>query len=129
MIIQNKILFFYEFNSNILRNINIIRGDFAEVAKTWSLPIDILHIDGFHEYESVKSDYVAWSPFVKENGIILIHDICNGRFGCNRVFTEATHNYKLFYPDFGGLGILTHSEDIYNKVLKEFTDLKIGVFV
>lgn len=114
---------------NDLRNISIIRGEFATIAETWSTPTDILHIDGFHEYESVKADYDTWSPFVKTNGVILIHDICVGRFGCNRVFLEAPSKYKLFNPDSGGLGILTDSEPTYNKLIKEFPDLKPDVFL
>lgn len=114
---------------NDLRNISIIRGEFSNIAETWAQPIDILHIDGFHEYESVKADFDTWSPFVKEHGLILIHDVCVGRFGCNRVFLEAASKYKLFNPDSGGLGILTDSEQTYNKLIKEFPDLKPDAFL
>ena len=38
-------------------------------------PISYLHIDGDHSYEGVKSDFLNYSPLVKEKGFISIHDI------------------------------------------------------
>lgn len=46
-----------------------------EVVKEWHRPIDILFIDGSHEYEDVKADFYAFYPFVKPGGIIAFHDI------------------------------------------------------
>ena len=36
--------------------------------------IDILHIDGSHFYEDVKHDFEIWSPKLKKNSSVLIHD-------------------------------------------------------
>jgi cephalosporin hydroxylase len=41
----------------------------------WNSPIDVLLIDGDHSYEGVKADYEKYMPFVKDGGVILIHDI------------------------------------------------------
>jgi predicted O-methyltransferase YrrM len=46
-----------------------------EAAKKWNRPIDILFIDGSHEYEDVKADFFAFYPFVRPGGIIALHDI------------------------------------------------------
>lgn len=46
-----------------------------DAAKKWDRPIDILFIDGSHEYEDVKADFFAFYPFVKPGGIIALHDI------------------------------------------------------
>ena len=37
--------------------------------------IDILFIDGDHSYNGVKKDYINYSPFVKDKGLIIFHDI------------------------------------------------------
>ena len=37
--------------------------------------IDLLHIDGNHEYESVKKDFANWLPKLKKGGLILMPDI------------------------------------------------------
>ena len=57
-----------------ISNIEFIKGDFEEVAKTWNKPIDILHIDGFHSYEAVTNDFINWTKFCHEESIVLFHD-------------------------------------------------------
>lgn len=46
----------------------------SELVQSWDKMIDILFIDDGHDYESVKSDYENFSPFVKKGGLILLHD-------------------------------------------------------
>ena len=40
--------------------------------------LDLLFIDGDHSYEGVKQDFLAYGPFVRDGGIIALHDICQG---------------------------------------------------
>jgi predicted O-methyltransferase YrrM len=40
-----------------IKNLELVKGYFSDVAKTWTEPIDILHIDGRHRYEDVKEDF------------------------------------------------------------------------
>jgi hypothetical protein len=44
------------------------------VARYWSYPIRFLFIDGDHSTESVIKDWVNWSKFVVEGGIVVFHD-------------------------------------------------------
>jgi predicted O-methyltransferase YrrM len=67
------------FNANIRRfgNAKIIipkRGLSQEIVNDWHDEVDMLFIDGNHEFEAVKRDFSDWSPFIKEGGIILFHD-------------------------------------------------------
>jgi len=45
-----------------------------ETIGDWSLPIELLWIDGAHEYEAVKDDLDKWEGFLIEGGIVAIHD-------------------------------------------------------
>lgn len=36
--------------------------------------IDLLFIDGNHDYEAVKNDYLLWSPLIPSGGTIVLHD-------------------------------------------------------
>lgn len=69
--------------------------------------VDILHIDGLHTYDAVKHDYNTWKRTVKDDGVILFHDIKVSNFGVkevweevkaenpNATFIEFEHNYGL----------------------------------
>jgi len=47
-----------------------------EAHKKFTEPrIDLLFIDGNHEYEFVKKDYKLWSPLIPSGGIIILHDV------------------------------------------------------
>lgn len=45
-----------------------------EVAPDWNEPIDVLFIDGDHDYEAVRRDFVDWLPHMKKGAYILLHD-------------------------------------------------------
>ena len=69
--------------------------------------IDLLHIDGSHEYEAVKSDFENWVPKVKKGGRILIHDALVERedFGVKKLWNEIQKSYHTKSHDVGfGLG-------------------------
>jgi predicted O-methyltransferase YrrM len=65
-----------------------IRSHSLSVAKTWDKPIDILFIDGSHEYQDVKADFEAFSPFVRKGGIIALHDIKGKWTGVIKFWSE-----------------------------------------
>ena len=106
-----------------LTQIKIIVGDFKEVSLNWNLPINILHIDGLHTYEAVKSDYENWSKFVKEDGIILFHDVTSFK-DIAQFFKEVEGNWhKLYFTHSAGLGILTKNIDLKNEILNNFKNV------
>ena len=104
-----------------LTNITLIKGFFDDVVKTWNKPIDILHIDGFHTYEAVKNDFEKWSPFVKENGIILMHDTCVEKegYGVGQFFKEITLP-KTNFRHCNGLGVVSKDINLINDIKKNF---------
>jgi len=69
-----------------------IRGYSYEVAENWSTPIDLLFIDGDHEYEAVKRDFEDWSPHLKDGGIIMFHDTNGNWPGPTQLAREQLHS-------------------------------------
>jgi len=53
-------------------NFYIMTSD--KLAEEWDKKLDILFIDGYHEYSQVKRDYFTFSKFVRPNGFIFLHD-------------------------------------------------------
>jgi len=45
-----------------------------KVVRKWVRPIDLLYIDGDHQYDAVRRDFEDWIPFVKKGGFIILHD-------------------------------------------------------
>ena len=64
-----------------INNVEFIKGDFNDVAKTWNKKIDILHVDGLHTYEGVKSDITNYLPLINKGGVIGGHDYVQGWLG------------------------------------------------
>lgn len=109
--------------NNNLENVEIIVGDFTEISKTWNKKIDILHIDGFHSYEAVKNDFINWSKFVNEEGIVLFHDTDVQGFGVKDFFKELDGGYKLYFKHSYGLGIFTKNKHLYDVILQNFNNV------
>jgi len=71
---------------------NILKSGYADLIQIINLPsnvtvkawqtlivedwkfIDLLFVDGNHDYKEVKKDFRSWEPFVKDNGYIAMHD-------------------------------------------------------
>lgn len=72
--------FLAEFQGNIDRcglteQVTACRGLSHDVAKTWDRPIDLIFIDGSHQYEDVLADFENYFPFVKPGGVVAFHDV------------------------------------------------------
>lgn len=97
-------------------NVTIIDSKFEDAAKDWKLPIDILHIDGAHDYDSVKRDYLEWSKFVSEDGVILMHDTESFSNDVGRFFREIElpkHNFLHSH----GLGVICKNQATLDKII------------
>ena len=104
-------------------NLELLVADFNSIVKVWTLPINILHIDGQHGYEDVRNDYQRWIPFLAEGGVVLFHDIAVPYFGVKDFFSELRVGYKLFFAQTNGLGVLTFNKNVYDVILATFENV------
>lgn len=53
----------------------IVVGDSRDIASVWETPVDLLFIDGGHDYKSVKADIEGWIKHVVTGGRVVFHDV------------------------------------------------------
>ena len=103
----------------------MIRESFDEAAEKFKEEsIDLLHIDGSHEYEAVEHDFMTWIEKVDKRGIILFHDINEGIIsgkilGSHYFWEHIKKQYECYYEfEYSfGLGILFLDKNIYHDFL------------
>ena len=92
------------------QNFKLIRKYFDDAVNCFEEEsIDIIHIDGLHTYEAVKNDFEKWLPKLKEDGIILFHDVASEKgYGTNAFWDEMCDKYDFYYTftHSWGLGVL-----------------------
>lgn len=59
----------------VLDVVHPLEGYSFEFVKDFKDQIDLLFIDGNHEFDAVLQDYEQWSPRLKRGGIIAFHDV------------------------------------------------------
>ncbi|MFS1512907.1 class I SAM-dependent methyltransferase [Chengkuizengella sp. SCS-71B] len=88
----------------------LMRTTFDEAVSSFEdNTVDILLIDGYHTFESVKHDYVTWLPKLSINSIVLFHDICVKKddFGVYKLWEMLKKQYPSIEFDHSyGLGVL-----------------------
>jgi O-antigen biosynthesis protein len=88
----------------------LVRLTFANAVEYFEdRSIDILHIDGRHFYDDVKTDFETWRPKLSDRAVVIFHDI-NVRernFGVWRLWCELRMSHPGFDFVHGhGLGVL-----------------------
>jgi O-antigen biosynthesis protein len=102
----------------------LIRSTFDEALPHFiDHTIDLLHIDGWHDYEQVKHDFTSWRSKMSDRGVVLFHDI-NVRergFGVARLWEELCSDFPHFQFLHGyGLGVLGVGENLPAPILSLF---------
>lgn len=95
-----KIWTFEEFKKNI-KNAKVddivvpIVKTSEEAAKNFNKPVELIFIDGAHEYDLVKLDFKLWFPKVIDGGIIAFHDTILWK-GPKKVVEKFVYKSKKF---------------------------------
>lgn len=56
-----------------------IHGDSKAVGRDWDYgPVDLVFVDGGHQYHEAKGDIEIWLPHIKSGGIMAVHDFEKG---------------------------------------------------
>lgn len=66
-----------------------------DASKDFDRPVELVFIDGCHDYESVKQDFELWFPKVISKGTVALHDTLRWP-GPKRVAKEKILNSKKF---------------------------------
>lgn len=96
--------------------------------------IDLLHIDGAHDYESVLSDFILWRGKISNRGIMLFHDISvmNCGFGVYKLWHEIKNDYpgRCLEIDYSnGLGILFYGNESPHWILDEIYSRELSLSI
>ena len=80
-----------------------IRGMSHDVGRMWSAPINLLFLDGSHNYEDVKQDLELFLPWVVPGGCVAMHDVTEGWPGVYRVWDEIAKPALVQHGNVGSL--------------------------
>ncbi len=85
------------------------RSTFAAALQDFSTgSIDLLHLDGLHTEDAVRTDLEAWLPKLRPGGILLLHDVSVRQpgFGVWKVWEELQGRGRSWtFQDGPGLGV------------------------
>jgi hypothetical protein len=102
-------------------SISLHRTTFAEAVESFADgSIDLLHIDGRHGYEDVRSDFETYLPKLSNRAVVLFHDTHEFQegFGVHRYWDELRVTAPSFEFHHGhGLGVLAVGSEAPEGVL------------
>ena len=117
-----KVWTFDEFKKNIATTkvddiITPILKTSEEAAKTFDKPVELIFIDGNHDYNFVKSDFELWFPKVVEGGVMSFHDSILHE-GPRRVVEEYVYKSSHF-RNVRISSAITYAEKVRQNSLKD----------
>lgn len=56
------------------QRIRQILGDSKDVGRRWTMPVEMVFVDGDHSYDGCRGDIEAWAPHIVPSGFLVLHD-------------------------------------------------------
>lgn len=109
---------------SLAKDYHILEGlstDPSIIEQAQALAVDVLYIDGGHDYDTVISDITNYLPILKPGGFLVIDDCCNdlsmpfGYFTGIQEVTEATNKVMQNNPDYEFLFNVVHNK-VWRKI-------------
>ena len=94
-------------------NFQLIDGDSVYSASDFKGTVDLIHIDGNHEYEAVLADIKAWLPKMNKNGFACFDDY--GHDSLPGVYQACTEYFEN-NPSWKFIGRYGNKFGIYQKI-------------
>jgi predicted O-methyltransferase YrrM len=70
------------------------------VSKFFTDQLDVLYIDGAHDFDSVKSDFELYGCMVKDGGLIILHDVHDTKLGVRKFLESANVHFDEIVGDY-----------------------------
>ena len=114
-----------------LNNINIVLGESISISNIWAYKIDILYIHAKNNYEYVLENFITWSKHVKNDGVILIHDIFdtnNDSKYAYKLLNKYVEGYYQVYIHcyYGAVGVVTKNYNLFLYLSKVYSFSILG---
>jgi predicted O-methyltransferase YrrM len=124
---------FEEFKSNIKTAevddivIPIVKSSF-EVASNFHEPVELIFIDGAHEFEAVNQDFELWFPKVVDHGLIAFHDsVGNIWIGPEKVVENSLYKSRSF-KKVGFKGTISYGEKATKATYCDYLQNRLRLF-
>ena len=111
----------------------LLVSDFNSAAPTFADgSIDLLHMDGAHDYATVRHDYMTWQPKLSDRAVVLFHDTAErtGGFGVWQLWDEVRAGHPHAHLPYGhGLGILALGPQVPGRFLEFISALNNDIYL
>jgi len=117
-----KVNTFEEFEKNV-KNANVsdivvpIKKTSKETAENFNEPVELIFIDGAHEYKLIKLDFEIWFPKVIDCGIMAFHDTIY-MAGPRKVTAKYVYKSK-FFKNVKFIDSITYCQKVKQNFLKD----------
>lgn len=92
---------------NLLKYVTPVVATSLNAVKKWNKKIEVLFIDGLHDYENTYADFTSWYPSVISSGTVAFHDAFCGHVGPEKLILKDILNNNV-YSDIGVVGSIVY---------------------